>query len=239
MSLLTTRRSLQLSVSIGWGAATNTPTRTLWMWIDEYGVCYFTCQDLHDAGVTQFRYPPGHAPCCPACHGWGEWRDHAAGLFMHQMNGLSNSSTPGAALSGVPDNDVGNEREGESQVRRTSGSRLWVNALRPPREQCCRPDKITTVAEFDASRRLDVLEVVNGGEMAVDEDRVGQRPHMLDGLEFRRIGWKEEQMDMHRHMQTYARMPACEGIEPKRSAYRDRHPPLRQMLRVPLRIERC
>ena len=58
------------------------------------------------------------------------------------------------------------------------------------------------------ARRLDVLEVLNGGEMAVDENCVSQRPHAAPHrLEFRRIGWKEEQMDMLRHAQPYARMP--------------------------------
>jgi hypothetical protein len=64
---------------------------------------------------------------------------------------------------------------------------LAVNALRPPGEQRGRPDKITTTAQFDNSRRLNVLEFVNGGEMGVDKNGVGQRPQMLDGLEFRRM----------------------------------------------------
>ena len=53
----------------------------LCMWIDEHGVRYFNCQDLYDASVTRYRcpHPLGFAPCRPACHGWGDWRGHAAG----------------------------------------------------------------------------------------------------------------------------------------------------------------
>jgi hypothetical protein len=62
------------------------------MYVDDNGELYFTCQDLHDAGVTTLRRGTrwgtvtyqGH--CCPQCHGWGEWKDKPAGRVIHQLS---------------------------------------------------------------------------------------------------------------------------------------------------------
>jgi pyrimidine operon attenuation protein/uracil phosphoribosyltransferase len=58
-----------------------------------------------------------------------------------------------------------------------------VDALKSPQEQRCRPDKITTATEFDNTLRVDVLQLVDRGEMPVDEDYVGKRPEMLGRLQ--------------------------------------------------------
>lgn len=57
------------------------------MWVGNDGELYFTCQDLHDAGVTTQRFGSytHHGYCCDACHGWGEWRDHPCGRVIHQL----------------------------------------------------------------------------------------------------------------------------------------------------------
>ncbi|HEU0026644.1 MAG TPA: hypothetical protein VFQ25_05965 [Ktedonobacterales bacterium] len=52
--------------------------------------------------------------------------------------------------------------------------------------------------------------------MAVDQAGVGQRPEMLRGLEFGRVGRQEDQMDMVGHAQGDARrFPAC-AVEDER-----------------------
>jgi len=57
------------------------------MWVSGDGKRSFTGLDLHDAGVTSSRRGTisHRAGCCPACHGWGEWRKHPAGRVIHQL----------------------------------------------------------------------------------------------------------------------------------------------------------
>ncbi|HEV8190845.1 MAG TPA: hypothetical protein VGP82_05090 [Ktedonobacterales bacterium] len=62
--------------------------------------------------------------------------------------------------------------------------------------------------EGDAARGLGVFELIDGGEMAVGQGGIGQRPQMLSRLELGRIRREEEQVDMVRHAQLDARMPA-------------------------------
>lgn len=44
--------------------------------------------------------------------------------------------------------------------------------------------------------------------MAIGQRRVGQRPQVLSWLEFRRVGWQKEQMDMVGHAQVDTAVPA-------------------------------
>ncbi len=53
-------------------------------------------------------------------------------------------------------------------------------------------DLLGVALQLSAARELDVFELLNRGEMAVDQDRVGERPEMLSGLQFGRIRWEEE-----------------------------------------------
>jgi hypothetical protein len=48
---------------------------------------------------------------------------------------------------------------------------------------------------------LYLLELVERGEMPVDEDSIGEWPEMFGGLEFGRIRREEEQVDMLGHPQ--------------------------------------
>ena len=59
--------------------------------------------------------------------------------------------------------------------------------LRPPMKQCSGADKVWVLLQGDAARRLGVFQLLDTGEMAIDQRRIGERPQMLSGLEFRRI----------------------------------------------------
>ena len=61
----------------------------------------------------------------------------------------------------------------------------------------------------DTALGLRVFEIVNAGEVAVGQHRVGQRSQMLGRVELRGIGGQEEQMHMVGHAQLDAGMPAC------------------------------
>ena len=84
----------------------------------------------------------------------------------------------------------------------------FSEALRPPVEERGGADEITPGLERHTAGGLGVLEVLNGGEMAVDQDGVGEGPQMLGGLEFRRIRRQEEQVDVVRHAQALRAVPS-------------------------------
>ena len=55
---------------------------------------------------------------------------------------------------------------------------------------------------------LRLFEVLNAGEMLVDQRRVRERPQMLRWLQLWGVGWQEEQVDMVGHAQSLRRMPS-------------------------------
>lgn len=55
--------------------------------------------------------------------------------------------------------------------------------------------------------KLGVFQVLDGGEVLVDEGGVRQRPEMFGGLQFRGIGREEQQMEVIRDPQAQAGMP--------------------------------
>jgi hypothetical protein len=63
--------------------------------------------------------------------------------------------------------------------------------------------------ERGAPLGLGVFQVVNRGEMAVGQHGVSQWPEMLSRLQFGRVRRQEEQMDVLRHAQMDAGVPAC------------------------------
>jgi hypothetical protein len=85
----------------------------------------------------------------------------------------------------------------------------FPDALGPPVEPGGGANQVGTRLEGDAARGLSVFEVVDAGEMAVDERGIGQGPEVLGGLELGRIRWQEEQMHVLGHAQFDACMPAC------------------------------
>ena len=62
--------------------------------------------------------------------------------------------------------------------------------------------------EGSAACQLRLFELLNAFEMAVDQQRIGERPQMFSGMEFWGIGWQEEQVDVVRHAQALRAMPA-------------------------------
>ena len=96
-----------------------------------------------------------------------------------------------------------------------SGSLSFPDALRPPLEARRRADEIRTRLEGDTALCLGLLEFVDGGEMAVVQHSVGQWPEVLGRLEFGRVRRQEQQMEVIRHAQLEAFVPA--------SAIEDQH----------------
>ena len=83
-----------------------------------------------------------------------------------------------------------------------------MKALRPPVEECGGAHYLGLGLQRDTVLGLRFFEVLDGGEMAVDQRGVGQRPQMLGRLEFWRVGREEVQIDVVRHAQAQTGMPA-------------------------------
>jgi hypothetical protein len=83
-----------------------------------------------------------------------------------------------------------------------------VDALGPPGEARRRTNEAGLSLERHAARGLGVFELVDGVEVAVSQRRIGQRPQMLRRLMFGRVGRQQEQVDMLRHAQFDAGVPA-------------------------------
>ena len=79
--------------------------------------------------------------------------------------------------------------------------------LGPPMKAGGRADAVGCACKA-ALRELDLLEVVDRGEVAVDEAGIGERPEMLGGLQLGRIRRQEVQMDVLGDAQPHAGMPA-------------------------------
>ena len=72
---------------------------------------------------------------------------------------------------------------------------LFLDALGPPLEQRGRADAFALPLEVSAAGELDVFELLDAGEMAIDQAGVGQRPQVLGRLQFGGIRRQEEQVD--------------------------------------------
>ena len=68
-------------------------------------------------------------------------------------------------------------------------------------------DAHTLPLESDAAGRLRILQVLDGGEVVVRQDGIGERPHMFGRLQLGGIGRQEEQMQVLRHAQPCAAVP--------------------------------
>jgi hypothetical protein len=79
------------------------------------------------------------------------------------------------------------------------GSLSFADLLRPPVKAGGRADEVGLLLEGGAPRELDIFEFLDASEVAVDEGRVSQRPQVLGGLQFRGIGWQEEQVHVVGH----------------------------------------
>jgi len=68
-------------------------------------------------------------------------------------------------------------------------------------------DEIRAGLQRQAAGGLGVLQLVDRGEMVIGERRVGERPQMLGGLEFGRVGRKKQEVDMIGHAQALGAVP--------------------------------
>jgi hypothetical protein len=84
----------------------------------------------------------------------------------------------------------------------------FVETLGPPMEQRGRADQVGTGLQRHTASGLGLLEVVDGGEMAIHQDRIGQLPQMFHGLQFRGGGWEKQQMDVVGHAQALGTVPS-------------------------------
>jgi hypothetical protein len=75
-------------------------------------------------------------------------------------------------------------------------------------EQGGGPDARGLTLEIGAAGELDVFELLDCGEMPIDQARVGEGPEMLGRLQLGGVWGQEEQMDMLGHPQAHTGMPA-------------------------------
>ena len=57
-------------------------------------------------------------------------------------------------------------------------------------------DAVWSGLKGGAPGQLGLLQLLDAGEVPVDEAGVGERPEVLGGLEFGGIGWQEVQVDV-------------------------------------------
>jgi hypothetical protein len=69
-------------------------------------------------------------------------------------------------------------------------------------------DQLGVTLQLSAASELDVFELLDRREMAVDQTAVGQRPQVLSRLQFGRVGGQEEQVHVVGDAQLDAGVPA-------------------------------
>src|SRR5258708_20775531 len=74
-----------------------------------------------------------------------------------------------------------------------SGSSVFVDLLGPPMELRGGADAVGSLLQRGAMRQLGVFEVLEAGEVLIDQHAIGEGPEMLAGLAFGGIRWQEEQ----------------------------------------------
>jgi len=62
--------------------------------------------------------------------------------------------------------------------------------------------------ECDAVLGFRLLQILDAGEMTIDQRSIGQRPEMFGGLQFGRVGWEEVQIDVVGHTQAQTGVPS-------------------------------
>ena len=83
-----------------------------------------------------------------------------------------------------------------------------MNALGPPMEQRGGANALGLGLQGGAAGKLGVFEVLDRGEVLIDERGVAQRPEVLGGLQLGRIGWQKEQVHVVGHAQAQTGVPA-------------------------------
>ena len=59
---------------------------------------------------------------------------------------------------------------------------------------------------------LGVFELLTAGEVAVDQRRIRQRPEVLGWLQFGRIGWEEQEVDVVGHARARLKQLPIKGL---------------------------
>jgi hypothetical protein len=93
-----------------------------------------------------------------------------------------------------------------------------------------RADELRLVLQHDTALDLCGLEIIERAERLIGDPLVGEWPQALTGLQFRRIGWQEEQVDALGHHEFFAAMPARMTRVPTARAWKVlRRPPGRSV----------
>ncbi len=69
-------------------------------------------------------------------------------------------------------------------------------------------DQFRAGLQCHAALSLGIFQVFDGGEGAIGEDRVGERPEVFSGLELGRVGGQEQEVDVLGDLYLDAAMPA-------------------------------
>ena len=70
-----------------------------------------------------------------------------------------------------------------------------------------RLDLVAAALQADTACHLDIVQLLEVAEMAVDQWRVGERPQVFRRLHFRRVGRQKGQVNVVRNLQAPAGMP--------------------------------
>ena len=82
-----------------------------------------------------------------------------------------------------------------------------MDLSRPPVKAGGGANQRRLVLQVGTARELDVFQVLDAGEMLIDQDRISQGPQVLGRLQFRRIGGQKQEMHMLGKPQAEAAMP--------------------------------
>jgi hypothetical protein len=85
------------------------------------------------------------------------------------------------------------------------GPSSFGDLVRPPREAGGGTNEIGAGLQRRAAGELGVFELLDGGELAVDEAGVGKQPQMLSRLQFQRLRRQEQQVGAIRFPETASR----------------------------------
>jgi hypothetical protein len=86
-----------------------------------------------------------------------------------------------------------------------------------------RTDDLQLVLQHDAALDLSLFEIIKGAEDLIGDALIGERPQALTGLQFRCIGWQEEQVDTLRHYELFAAVPSRLILAPAARAWKGLH----------------
>ena len=90
----------------------------------------------------------------------------------------------------------------------STSARVVYGDAGPPMEEGSGADEGWLRLECDAVLGLRLLQILDAGEMTVDQRSIGQRPEMFGGLQFGGVGREEVQIDVVGHTQAQTGVPS-------------------------------